>query len=143
MRAHDRRSPKKAQEQRAKSLRKKGKTDTEVNARLQSVEVRHHFTDAIKAAGAGDDAYPRCTDTIYVICTGATARQLRLYLGLSPRESIRDNLSLLRLTEISHCEALSSEVITTTGSCGTDDCVAVCQKAAEALVIARSMVLGE
>jgi len=83
--------------------------------RAKGVLIRHVLTDTIKMKIADNPnkkfAYPNYTKLIYKAIFGKTFNELKLELGIKPKESLRDYLPNEQLREIEQMEMLVSSLI--------------------------------
>ena len=83
--------------------------------RQKGILIRHILTDTIKMKIAESPnkrfAYPNYTKMVYKAIFGKTVDDLRMELGIKPKESIRDYLTAEQLKEVESMEMLVSSLI--------------------------------
>lgn len=83
--------------------------------RAKGIVIRHILTDAIKNGIAESPnkkfAYPNYTKMIYKTIFGKTMGELREMLGITDKDSIRDNFNAEQLAEVDNLERLVSGLI--------------------------------
>lgn len=88
-----------------------GKSDSWVEARIQSVITRKQFTDALKdvVINAPANLYSAGTEQIYAGLWQMTTAQLRGELGLKPKQNVRDAFGEYALIYTRLAEMVSTE----------------------------------
>lgn len=89
--------------------RRLGYSESWINQRLQSIEVRKKLTDEWKRSGVADQQYASLTDIIYSQWSGFTAKEYKQYKGLH-KESLRDNMTNLEIALNMLAEATTTEL---------------------------------
>lgn len=111
--------------------KRQGKTDQEIQSRIEGIEVRHSFTDVLKAHGVAQPwQYAKITNAIYEELYGQTAAELKQSMGLTKGESLRDKFPRSHGIANSLAEALSSEKIEDNNLQGFKQCHEATQDAA-------------
>ena len=89
---------------------RKGYSETWINQRLKSIEVRKELTDEWERRGIKKgQEYATLTDIITLGWSGMTTRQYKQYKGLKT-ESLRDNMTNLELVLNMLAEATTTEI---------------------------------
>ena len=89
---------------------RKGYSETWINQRLKSIEVRKELTDEWERRGIKKGAeFATLTDIITLGWSGMTTRQYKQYKGLKT-ESLRDNMTNLELVLNMLAEATTTEI---------------------------------
>lgn len=96
-------------EQAIADYRRLGYSESWINQRLQSIEVRKKLTDEWKRSGVADQQYASLTDIIYSQWSGFTAKEYKRYKGLH-KESLRDNMTNLEIALNMLAEATTTEL---------------------------------
>jgi hypothetical protein len=87
-----------------------GYSDTWINQRLKSIEVRKELTDEWKAAGLEEgQQFASLTDIITKAWSGKTTREYKRYKGLQ-KQSLRDNMTNIELALNTLAEASTAEI---------------------------------
>ena len=90
--------------------KKKGYSDSWINQRLKSIEIRKDLTDEWQRSGVTDGRdYATLTDEISKSWSGMSTRQYKNYKGLK-KESLRDNMSNMELVLNMLAEASATEI---------------------------------
>lgn len=90
--------------------RRLGHSESWINQRLKSIEVRKHLTDEWRRAGVeGGQQFASLTDIIYQQWSGFTAKEYKKYKGLK-KESLRDNMTDLEIAINMLAEATTTEL---------------------------------
>lgn len=93
--------------------RKKGRTDSWIEVRVQGIVTRRQFTDALKAAviDATPSMYARTTVQLYRGLLDRTAAQLRGDLGLKSKQNPRDHMGEYALAYVRMAERLCRDLL--------------------------------
>ena len=86
-----------------------GYSDTWINQRLKSIEVRKLLTDEWKRGGVDGTQYATLTDIITKEWAGRTTKAYKRYKGLK-KENLRDNMTNVELLLNSLAEASATEL---------------------------------
>lgn len=86
-----------------------GYSDSWINQRLKSIEVRKLLTDEWKRGGVNNTQYATLTDIITMEWAGRTTKAYKRYKGLK-KESLRDNMTNVELLLNSLAEASATEL---------------------------------
>lgn len=90
--------------------------------RDMSKEVRKKYADTLTAHGAGGGAIGYCTDAIYTVLLGGTAKQLIVARQLPAKTNVRATLGTGELLQTLNTEYLSSERIEGLNIRGKEPC---------------------
>jgi hypothetical protein len=95
-----------------KAWKRQGKTDSEIQRQLKSIEIRNNYTDILQQHGITIGwQYAAITNIPYETLTGFTAKQLKAQMGLSKSDRLKDHISdSLQLGQML-IESRSGEVI--------------------------------
>lgn len=96
-------------EQAVADYKRLGYSDTWINQRLKSIEVRKLLTDEWKRGGVDGTQYATLTDIITMEWAGRTTKAYKRYKGLK-RENLRDNMTNVELLLNSLAEASATEL---------------------------------
>lgn len=100
-----------ARQRAVETYRRQGRSTRWISSRLQGIDDRSDFTDALASAGVKGWGYATCTNAIYKPLLGGDAKQLKTALGLKEKENIRDNLGLHSLTDVMFAERLAGGMV--------------------------------
>lgn len=67
-------------------------TDTEIQQRLQNIDIRHDYTDELKARGIQGKEYGILTNTSYTR-SGKDAENYKKHKGLTKHDNLRDHMT--------------------------------------------------
>lgn len=104
-RLEEERNPSKAVHRAINTYRKQGRSDEWTKLRLESIDERNTFTDAIEPAI--DDPtwqYGKATNTCYKGWSGYNTNEYKKFKGIKQKDSLRDNMSRQELTVTSLVE---------------------------------------
>lgn len=97
-------------EQAIRDYRRLGYSETWINQRIKTIEVRKGLTDEWKRGGMSEDCdYAKLTDIISKAWSGMTTREYKDYKGLR-KESLRDNMTNVELMLNGLAEAAATEL---------------------------------
>ena len=96
-------------EQAVADYRRLGYSESWINQRLKSIEVRKLLTDEWKRGGVQNQQYASLTDIITKAWSGRTTKQYKHLKGLH-KESLRDNMTNVELLLNSLAEASATEI---------------------------------
>ncbi len=96
-------------EQAVADYRRLGYSESWINQRLKSIEVRKLLTDEWKRGGVQGQQYASLTDIITQAWSGRTTKQYKHLKGLH-KESLRDNMTNVELLLNSLAEASATEI---------------------------------
>lgn len=87
-----------------------------------SKQVRRHYTDVLTSHGAGGSAIAFCTDAIYQVLLGGSAKQVIASRGLPAKTNLRNTLDTGDLLQTLNTEYLSAERIEALNVRGKNGC---------------------
>ena len=96
-------------EQAVEDYRRLGYSESWINQRLKSIEVRKLLTDEWKRGGVQGQQYASLTDIITAAWSGRTTKQYKHLKGLH-KENLRDNMTNVELLLNSLAEASATEI---------------------------------
>ena len=96
-------------EQAVEDYRSLGYSESWINQRLKSIEVRKLLTDEWKRGGVQGQQYASLTDIITAAWSGRTTKQYKHLKGLH-KENLRDNMTNVELLLNSLAEASATEI---------------------------------
>ena len=96
-------------EQAVADYKRLGYSDTWINQRLKSIEVRKLLTDEWKRGGVDGTQYATLTDIITKEWAGRTTKAYKRYMGVI-KENLRDNMTNVELLLNSLAEASATEL---------------------------------
>ena len=87
-----------------------GYSDSWINKRLKSIEIRKDLTDEWKRSGVEEGTqFATLTDIITKTWSGKTTKEYKRFKGLT-KESLRDNMTMLELALNTLAEAATTEI---------------------------------
>ena len=113
-----------------KAYKRKGKDDAWINERMKGVGIRKKLTSTLGAHGVQGEGFRECTNASYTGLFGMNAPAIREGLGITKKESIRDNLSETQLLALSLSESLANDDIKDKHLWGVGQCSQSCHDAA-------------
>ena len=97
-------------DQAIRDYRRLGYSETWINQRIKTIEVRKGLTDEWKRGGMSEECdYAKLTDIISKAWSGMTTREYKDYKGLR-KESLRDNMTNVELMLNGLAEAAATEL---------------------------------
>ena len=97
-------------EQAVADYRRLGYSESWINQRIKSIEVRKHLTDEWKRSGVREgQQFATLTDIIYQQWSGFTAKEYKRFKGLK-KENLRDNMTDLEIAFNILAEATTTEL---------------------------------
>lgn len=84
--------------------------------------TRDKFTDVLQDHGVKKPYFGICTNVIYQAVLGNPAAALKRALGVAPKGSLRDAMSITQLAAVNFAEALSADRIEDIGCLGGPQC---------------------
>jgi len=105
-----------ARENAIKTYKSRWMTDSEIHDRLQSIETRKEYTDALKASGIQSNEYGIITNINYER-SGMTAKEFKDYKWIWINDNLRDHMSrkeilLTSLSEVTTIDVVKAKQIT-------------------------------
>lgn len=83
------------------AYKRKGKSDDWIDKRMKSIGTRNELTHTLSQHGVKtSEGFRRCTNASYEGLLGCKAPALREALGITKKQSIRDNMSKTQLTAL-------------------------------------------
>lgn len=114
--------------------KRKGKSDDWIDKRMKSIGTRNELTHTLSQHGVrSSEGFRRCTNASYEGLLGCKAPALREALGITKKQSIRDNMSKTQLTALELSEDLAKQRIEKRNLQGVEPCVDTCKNAASAI----------
>lgn len=89
--------------------RKLGYSESWINQRLKSIEIRKNLTDEWKRSGVEDEQYGFLTDIITQMWSGMKTKDYKEFKGLK-KENLRDNMSNMELVLNMLAEVSTTEI---------------------------------
>ena len=97
-------------EQAVADYRRLGYSESWINQRIKSIEVRKHLTDEWKRAGLEEGPqFATLTDILYRGWSGFSAKEYKQYKGLK-KENLRDNMTDLEIAINMLAEATTTQI---------------------------------
>lgn len=115
------------------AYKKKGKDNAWIDERMKGVGVRKELTKTLGSHGVKGDGYRECTNASYTGLFGRNAPAIRKTLGITKKDSIRDNLSRRQLLALSLAEDLAKDDIEQNALWGTEQCAQTCHDASKTI----------
>lgn len=84
--------------------------------------TRDKFTDVLQDHGVKKPFFGICTNVVYQTVLGKPAAALKKALGVAPKGSLRDAMSITQLAAVNFAEALSADRIADVGCQGGPQC---------------------
>lgn len=84
--------------------------------------TRDKFTDVLRDHGVKQPYFGICTNVVYQTVLGRPAAALKQALGVAPKGSLRDAMSITQLAAVNFAEALSADRIEATDCQGGPEC---------------------
>lgn len=84
--------------------------------------TRDKFTDVLQDHGVKQPYFGICTNVVYQTVLGKPAAALKQALGVAPKGSLRDAMSITQLAAVNFAEALSADRIEATDCQGGPEC---------------------
>ena len=129
--------PERSIEQAIQDYRRLGYSETWMNQRIKTIEIRKGLTDEWKRSGVETDLeYASLTDIIYRAWSGMNAREYKELKGLR-KESLRDNMTNVELMLNGLAEAAATEISQERNPKGYSETAAVAQEGGEVADAAR------
>lgn len=117
-----------------KAYKKKGKDDAWISERMKGVGARKELTSTLKTHGVTEGhEFRECTNASYTGLFGMNAPAIREGLGISKKQSIRDNMNQTELMALSLSENLAKKDIEKRSLWGVKSCSLSCHDAAKTI----------
>ena len=126
-------------EQAVADYRRLGYSESWINQRLKSIEVRKLLTDEWQRGGVEGSQYASLTDIITAAWSGRTTRQYKRLKGLH-KESLRDNMTNVELLLNSLAEASATEISKQENPTGYDENASVARRGGNVARAARNQL---
>lgn len=115
---------------RADKWRAQGKSELWIRNRSCGMDIRHKFTDVLKASGAKDIDYGVATNDIYRVLFGRDKNGCLVERGLSHKDNLRDHLSGVELAEVMLAESYAEQALEQCQVHGREGIRKICKGAA-------------
>lgn len=116
------------------AYKRKGKSNDWIDKRIKSIGTRNELTHTLSQHGVKtSEGFRKCTNASYEGLLGCKAPALREALGITKKQSIRDNMSKTQLTALELSEDLAKQRIEKRNLQGVDPCATTCKSAANAI----------
>ena len=112
---------------------RKGMSAEWITKRLNGKGVRNEFTTTLKKHGVIGDGYKRCTNAMYIELYGKEASEIRANKGLTKKDNLRENMSMLELQSIAFAESLAMDDIEKNRRYGNEECARTSNLAARSV----------
>jgi len=117
-----------------KTYKKKGKDDAWINERMKGIGSRKELTSTLRTHGVTEGhEFRECTNASYTGLFGMNAPAIREGLGITKKQSIRDNMNQTELIALSLSENLAKKDIEKRSLWGVKDCSLSCHDAAKTI----------
>ena len=124
-------------EQAIKDYRRLGYSETWINQRIKTIEIRKGLTDEWKRSGVeSEQDYASLTDIMYRAWSGMNTREYKKYKGLR-KESLRDNMTNVELMLNGLAEAAATEISKERNPKGYNETASVAHEGGEVADVAR------
>ena len=135
--------PEKSIEQAILDYRRLGYSETWINQRIKTIEIRKGLTDEWKRGGMEEDCdYASLTDIISRAWSGMSTREYKQYKGLR-KENLRDNMTNVELMLNGLAEAAATELSKRENPKGFDENAGIAQRGGEVAHVARERLEQE
>lgn len=123
--------------------RRLGYSETWINQRIKSIEVRKHLTDEWKRAGVEEgQQFATLTDIIYRQWSGFNAKEYKKFKGLK-KENLRDNMTDLEIAVNMLAEATTAELSKQENPNGFSESAGIAKRGGKAAHGARKAIEEE
>ena len=123
--------------------RRLGYSETWINQRIKSIEVRKHLTDEWKRAGVEEGPqFATLTDIIYRQWSGFNAKEYKKFKGLK-KENLRDNMTDLEIAVNMLAEATTAELSKQENPNGFSESAGIAKRGGKAAHGARKAIEEE
>lgn len=130
-------------EQAIKDYRRLGYSETWINQRIKTIEIRKGLTDEWQRGGMKEEYdYAKLTDIISKAWSGMTTREYKKYKGLR-KESLRDNMTNVELMLNGLAEAAATELSKRENPKGFAENANVAQRGGDVAHVARERLEQE
>ncbi|MBO7585808.1 MAG: hypothetical protein J6T13_01320 [Bacteroidales bacterium] len=120
-----------------------GYSESWINQRIKSIEVRKHLTDEWKRAGVEEgQQFATLTDIIYRQWSGFSAKEYKQFKGLK-KENLRDNMTDLEIAVNMLAEATTTELSKQENPNGFTESAGIAKRGGKAARSARKVIEKE
>ena len=124
-------------EQAVKDYRRLGYSETWINQRIKTIEIRKGLTDEWKRSGVeSEQDYASLTDIMYRAWSGMNTREYKKYKGIR-KESLRDNMTNVELMLNGLAEAAATEISKERNPKGYNESASIAHEGGEVADVAR------
>ena len=124
-------------EQAIKDYRRLGYSESWINQRIKTIEIRKGLTDEWKRSGVeSEQEYASLTDIMYRAWSGMNTREYKKYKGLR-KESLRDNMTNVELMLNGLAEAAATEISKERNPQGYNESASIAHEGGEVADVAR------
>jgi len=124
-------------EQAIKDYRRLGYSESWINQRIKTIEIRKGLTDEWKRSGVeSEQDYASLTDIMYRAWSGMNTREYKKYKGLR-KESLRDNMTNVELMLNGLAEAAATEISKERNPQGYNESASIAHEGGEVADVAR------
>lgn len=123
--------------------RRLGYSESWINQRIKSIEVRKHLTDEWKRSGVKEGKqFASLTDIIYEQWSGFTSKEYKRFKGLK-KENLRDNMTDLEIAVNMLAEATTTELSKQENPNGFTESAGIAKRGGKAAKGARKIIEKE
>ncbi len=123
--------------------RRLGYSESWINQRIKSIEVRKHLTDEWKRSGVKEGKqFASLTDIIYEQWSGFTSKEYKRFKGLK-KENLRDNMTDLEIAVNMLAEATTTELSRQENPNGFTESTGIAKRGGKAAKGARKIIEKE
>ncbi|MBQ3751139.1 MAG: Bro-N domain-containing protein [Bacteroidales bacterium] len=123
--------------------RRLGYSESWINQRIKSIEVRKHLTDEWKRSGVKEGKqFASLTDIIYEQWSGFTSKEYKRFKGLK-KENLRDNMTDLEIAVNMLAEATTTELSRQENPNGFTESAGIAKRGGKAAKGARKIIEKE
>ena len=119
--------------------RRLGYSESWINQRLKSIEVRKELTDEWKRCGVEAQQYAPLTDIVTMAWAGKTTKSYKAFKGLK-KENLRDNMTNVELALNTLAEAATTELSKEINPSTFKDNVTIARKGGKVAKVAREQL---
>ena len=119
--------------------RRLGYSESWINQRLKSIEVRKELTDEWKRCGVEAQQYASLTDIVTMAWAGKTTKSYKAFKGLK-KENLRDNMTNVELALNTLAEAATTELSKEINPSTFKDNVTIARKGGKVAKVAREQL---
>ena len=115
------------------TYRRRGFSESQIQARFQGKATRNRFVSVLAAHGVQKQGYRLCTNATYTPLWGGSASTIRQRKNLSAKANTRDHMSEKELVGLHLSELLATESIEKKNVWGSQACATECFRASQAV----------